>query len=593
MSQDSLNNYPRNNPSGHPFWENGLEADVAAVLPQMQAGEISVSPVRDDLAAQQLLKMGDQHYAQYKVRAHNSDLVKALQYYRKALEVEPTMGLGYVRLASALWASGEITLDTAVHYCDLALKFNPQSSEPHAALGLLWRQAGEYEKATQHFEFAIRQAPMQSAQSRMSLGLTQVQQALKHTEWSSWKRLSATANGLCSFASGCLFLPIDKPAFSMFQQAVSSDLFVYSVIRSSKCLNAVGLHRMNQSVLEWASIKMPEEPVFFHTLGDLLSQRGNIDASVYFYNRALELNPTNGSLHRKLGHAYSHFEDFPNAIKSFEKAVEVEPEDFDTRYKLAQMASDRENYMKALYYYKEAAGLKPDYPYVYSNMAYVLFKLEDINGAIRSYQKAIALGEDDLWTATVAQTLGTIYQQVQQNNEAAIEMFQIACRLDPANMEARMILADLYFDQGQPQAALDLYQKVLLHYPDNTDCYNYVGYLLWQMDRNPEAITAYLKAIELDGTNAIAYNNLGVIYLDEEAQHLRALVMFQKALELNPNYTLACFNLARTQEGLGQTTDAAKTYARSLSLNENNSDPKPELSNDEILERINGLFRVF
>jgi predicted TPR repeat methyltransferase len=64
--------------------------------------------------------------------------------------------------------------------------------------------------------------------------------------------------------------------------------------------------------------------------------------------------------------------------------------------------------------------------------------------------------------------------------------------------------------------------------------------------------------------------------------------MFQHAIDLKPDYTLACFNIGRTKEALGQTTEAAQSYSSALTLNAEN----PELTNDEILDRLDHLFQV-
>ena len=79
-----------------------------------------------------------------------------------------------------------------------------------------------------------------------------------------------------------------------------------------------------------------------------------------------------------------------------------------------------------------------------------------------------------------------------------------------------------------------------------------------------------------------------MIYLDEQSNAVTALELFEKALSLKPDYTLAAFNIGRSREMMGLTAEAARAYSNALALNANN----PELQSDEIQDRLNGLFQV-
>ena len=150
------------------------------------------------------------------------------------------------------------------------------------------------------------------------------------------------------------------------------------------------------------------------------------------------------------------------------------------------------------------------------------------------------------------------------------------------------MLGDIYTEMGYFERALKAYHHLLRLNPENANCYTYLGYLLWQMDRNDEAVVAYQKALELNRDNPVAYNNLGVIYLDEKCQLEQALQLFEEAVLLRPDYTLACFNSARTLEGLGRTAEAAKRYSEALKMNSCNQ----EVAEHEIQERLARLFDV-
>ncbi len=82
-----------------------------------------------------------------------------------------------------------------------------------------------------------------------------------------------------------------------------------------------------------------------------------------------------------------------------------------------------------------------------------------------------------------------------------------------------------------------------------------------------EAIKSYELAIKYNPNYDIAYNNLGVIYLDDLGRVNRAIELFRKAIESNPSYALAHFNLARATSIIGDKIEAAKLYQMAQDIN--------------------------
>lgn len=542
------------------------------------------------VSAEHFLTLGNRHYNDYLARTMKRDLDMAISSYRQALDMNPGLPEAHVKLASALWERGVISLELALEYCDTGLLLNPDFSEAHLCKGYFLRRSGRLDEAIHHFNQAIEtcQSGQSPAKARMALGQTRLQKARFAYEMPQAHRLTIVAQGLRDFATGCVQLPGDQQAFRLMRNALCADFQIFSLLGTGRLLKSVGLKAASGQLYKWSAKLLPGESIFHHLLGDLQVEQDNLDGALYHYTRAQELDPENALIHKKLGHTYHECKDSANAARSLEKVVEAEAADFETYYVLAQVYSDQAEYMRALYYYKELQNQDAENAYIHSNMAYVLFKLGDYDGAIQEYQTAIKLGKDPVWTATVAQTLGTIYYQVKQDLDAAASVFQMASQLDPGDMDCLSMLGDVYTEQGNFEAAIRTYRYILGEEPDNAECHNYLGYLLWQMDKNDEAIDAYNQALALNPDNPIAYNNLGVIYLDEKCQLQTAFQMFSKAFEQKPDYTLACFNIARTLEAMGRTAEAAKGYTQALALNAENQ----ELSEQEIEERLENLFQV-
>ena len=111
---------------------------------------------------------------------------------------------------------------------------------------------------------------------------------------------------------------------------------------------------------------------------------------------------------------------------------------------------------------------------------------------------------------------------------------------------------------------------------------------LWERDYIEEAIVAYNKAIALNPEYSIAYNNLGVIYLDDIGNVNEAIRLFDKAVEGNKAYALAYFNLGRSYAILKENTTAAQYFQKALDYNILTE----ELDEEDIRYRLHKLFEV-
>jgi len=83
------------------------------------------------------------------------------------------------------------------------------------------------------------------------------------------------------------------------------------------------------------------------------------------------------------------------------------------------------------------------------------------------------------------------------------------------------------------------------------------------------AMSYYQKAIELDPTYAVAYNDLGVLYELKGFQD-RAEESYLKCLKINPKYQSAYFNLANLYEEKGDLNKAAGYWKKRIEIGDPN-----------------------
>ncbi|XP_067998904.1 protein O-mannosyl-transferase TMTC3 isoform X2 [Melanerpes formicivorus] len=126
-----------------------------------------------------------------------------------------------------------------------------------------------------------------------------------------------------------------------------------------------------------------------------------------------------------------------------------------------------------------------------------------------------------------------------------------AARVAPNHLNVYINLANLIrANESRLEEADQLYRQAISMRPDFKQAYISRGELLLKMNKPLKAKEAYLRALELDRTNADLWYNLAIVYI-ELKDPAEALKNFNRALELNPTHKLALFNSALLMQESG------------------------------------------
>lgn len=124
--------------------------------------------------------------------------------------------------------------------------------------------------------------------------------------------------------------------------------------------------------------------------------------------------------------------------------------------------------------------------------------------------------------------------------QAAAELLQQALDLKPNHIETATNLGGAYILMGRHRKAIPILEKAIEEADENPGLWMNLGaaYLgnpiLATGERQLKAIDAFKKAAELDPKMPNVFYNIGLIYRDRK-ETLKAIAMFQKALEANPD----------------------------------------------------------
>ena len=224
-------------------------------------------------------------------------------------------------------------------------------------------------------------------------------------------------------------------------------------------------------------------------------------------------------------------ENVDEAIRLFELAIKR-----DTTFALAYAVATKA-YTRKYFYTKEP---------------------EHIELASARSKKALELN-DSLTESWISD--GRLYKNTGEYEKAVASLMK-ALELDPDNYDANRELAGTYYYMQKYEDANVQYEKAIAIQPNYWEGHYLLALSLGSMssaEKADEAILAYKKAIQLSPQNHLAYNNLGVMYLNL-GDTIQAEDMFLKTVDMRPD--------AYPYLNLGWIARSRKQFEQSLAFHE-------------------------
>jgi serine/threonine protein kinase/Tfp pilus assembly protein PilF len=156
------------------------------------------------------------------------------------------------------------------------------------------------------------------------------------------------------------------------------------------------------------------------------------------------------------------------------------------------------------------------------------------------------------------QFLMGLIENGQNNYETAIQHFENALNLNPEYTRAHRIMARAYYNLGEKEEALKIYERIIEKEPDFWIGYNELA--LYHLDEGnwDQAIDNFKKAINLTSQNSSLYSNLGAVYFWQNKVD-SAKIMFERSMAIEKN-PLSAVNLATIYYRNENYTEAADMY---------------------------------
>ena len=370
-----------------------------------------------------------------------------------------------------------------------------------------------------------------------------------------------------------------------------------------------------------------------HLLGTLFAQIRQHESAIEFLNKAILINPNLHETYSNLGNAYLESNQFGKAIKIYDKSIKLKPTNAKDYSNRGLAFHNLRKYTEAIKNFDKALKLKPDYENAYLNKANTQIEIGEIDNAIACYEKCIEINfnypeaylnlalakfrlkkyEDVIIILDQALQVKPDFTDAFMNKgialielgklELAFECFQKAINLEPESptiycnlgvaqtslgnlneaiqnfdkaIEIKSDFADAYsgraiaqIKQGEFDKAVESYKIAIKIDPQNAGYYLNLGNALAELRRFEECVASYDKAIELKTDYAAAYGNRGHILLAYLNDPEGALIFFEVALGLQPDFVETYINQGQAYSNLNQDEKSINSFLKALEINPN------------------------
>ena len=268
----------------------------------------------------------------------------------------------------------------------------------------------------------------------------------------------------------------------------------------------------------------PNAPSLYNKRANMFLMAGEVNAALSDVNKALQLDTLNAATWITLSDIYFAKERFVDSRQVLLKVLAMAPNNTDAMIKLARLHLIYRDYKMLNKYVDEALAIDPLLEEAHFIKATAYAEQGDTVSAVYTYQKVVDINPNfyDAWIE-----LGRISEA--KDNSLAEQYFLNALNIDTNNTHALYIMA-LYYQNAHDFNTAEQYYTSLLNKSENEYAYFNMGYI-------------------------------NLVYLKD---YKKAIIFFQKAINVNPDYYDALFNLAYSLELSGDLTDARLKYKELL-----------------------------
>jgi tetratricopeptide (TPR) repeat protein len=326
------------------------------------------------------------------------------------------------------------------------------------------------------------------------------------------------------------------------------------------------------------------------------------------YSKVLEMlkaNPKDADARAMQANFMLERGEVSTAVNEFQDVVTQKPDNFVARYNLGRAYAATGEYDKAIQQYRESAHERPDFLRPRVALAETEIQTGDFDAALRDAQETVKMAPNDpaanLVEAVAMLRLGQTadakrildalavrfpaFPEVhlelgslalsQQDYSAALQQFQKAWELSPADSRSLQGEVETYMAQKEQDKALALLQQMVTAHPDRADILKQFATLKARTRQYDAALADFQTLMqrfkETPRETAQTYAEVGELY-HRKGDDSNAIQWLEKARALQPNSVRLLSVIAEIYDHMGRTKESQDAYRAVLAHSPNDGE---------------------
>ncbi|PYL66978.1 MAG: hypothetical protein DMF28_10245, partial [Verrucomicrobia bacterium] len=448
------------------------------------------------------------HFVEGMAFEENGEMDRALEAYRKVLNVDPGQSQLAARVAGLLIQQDDFP--QAIDVLKDAIKANPNNAEPYQQLAFIYVRY--LKKTDQAIDYANRAIALNPADAEGYQRLVEIEVAAGQ-EKKALEVLDRAAK-----------VRSNDPAFWMRL----GKLYMAILFKSDSQPKPEELKRTNE-IFKKAADHAGDDPAILKDVADYYAASQQLKEAIPLYLHVLELQPDDANAREKLATGFILTNQRGKAVEMLEQIIKEHPEKYQPYDLLAQVLDDearsllrtnrleeaKAKFAKVAANYEQSLLINPNHPSIYLHLAELLL------GPLRDADRAVNLLTEARRRFPGAPEIVyylAIAQREAKQSQQAVATFEEALHEAQLDQDDDVINAKFYFNYGAAAEQAGLYDKaadllrksIALDPANAAEACNYIGYMWADHNMNLDEAEAMIKrALESEPNNASYLDSLG------------------------------------------------------------------------------------
>jgi tetratricopeptide (TPR) repeat protein len=518
------------------------------------------------------------HFVEGMVFEENGEMDRALDAYRKVLNVDPGQSQLAARVAGLLIQEDDFP--QAIDVLKDAIKANPINAEPYQQLAFIY--ARYLKKTDQAIDYANRAIALNPADVEGYQRLVEIEVAAGQEK----KALEALDRATK--------VRSNDPNFWMHL----GKLYMAILFKSDSQPKPDDLKRVNE-IFKRAAEHAGDDPAILKDVADYYAASQQLKEAIPLYLRVLELQPEDANAREKLATGFILTNQRGKAVEMLEQIIKEHPDKYQPYDLLAQVLDDearslqranrideaKATFAKVAANYEQSLLINPNHAGTYLHLAELLV------GPLKDPSRGVQLLAEARRRFSGAPEIVyylAIAQREAKQSQQAVATFEEALHEAQLDQDDDVVNAKFYFNYGAAAEQAGLYEKaadllrksIALDPASSAEACNYLGYMWADHNMNlDEAETMITRALESEPNNASYMDSLGWVEFRKGKfeQALTDLLRAAKTAERDDPVVFE--HIGDTYLKLNRMPEALEAWQKALTL-----DPK----NKKLAEKVEG-----